>query len=85
MGTTAPVQGVVAPIAITLSPAGATIADNAPRRDRDCDGRCHDVGRPSISTLTTTARAYKAANDGAHSTVITASQGGQSISMGFSV
>jgi hypothetical protein len=28
--TTPPVQGVVAPVAITLSPAAATIADNAP-------------------------------------------------------
>jgi hypothetical protein len=59
--------------------------------------KCHDVERLSIQgniddeqntnlfAISSLARAFRLADDGAFSTVITASQGGQAVSMEFSV
>jgi hypothetical protein len=100
VGTTAPVEGAPpTPTAITLSPASATIADNAPAGTVIATvSVTMSDGSQFTGTLTTsdtnffaisgfnivTARAFTSADDGTHSTVITASQGGQSISMKFS-
>src|SRR5262249_13639724 len=88
------------PTAITLSPASATIPDNAPAGTligtanvTMSDGSqftgklsTSDTNLFAISGLNIiTARALTSTDDGAHSTVITASQGGQSFSMEFSV
>jgi hypothetical protein len=88
------------PTAITLSPASPTIADNMPAGTvlatahvTMSDGSqfagklsTSDTNLFAISGLNiVTARALTSADDGAHSTVITASQGGQSFSMEFSV
>ena len=100
VGTTAPVQNVVVPVAIALSPASVTIADNAPAGTVIATATVTmSDGSQFTGTMTTsdtnlfaisghnivTSRAFTSADDGAHSTVITASQGGQSISMGLSV
>ena len=101
VGTTAPVEGVLpTPTAITLSPASATIPDNAPPRTVIATASVTmSDGSQFVGTLTTsdtnffaisglnivTARAFTSADDGTHSTVITASQGGQSFSIKFSL
>jgi len=100
VGTTAPIQGVVAPIAITLNPASATIPDNAPAGTVIASANVTMSDGSQFSGIMTTsdtnffaisgnniitARALTAADDGAHFTSITASQGGQSFSMDFSV
>jgi hypothetical protein len=88
------------PTAITLSPAKATIADNAPAGAliATADVTMSD-GSPFTGILTTsdtnffaisgrnivTARAFTSADADAHSTVITASQGIQSFSIGISI
>jgi hypothetical protein len=88
------------PTAITLSPAKATIASNAPAGTliATADVTMSD-GSPFTGILTTsdtnffaisglnivTARAVTSADGGAHSTVITASQATQSFSMGISI
>jgi hypothetical protein len=100
-GTTAPVEGASpTPTAITLSPANATIPDNAPAGTviatahvTMSDGSqftgtlaTSDTNFFTISGLNiVTARAFTSADDGTHSTVITASQGAQSFSIKFSV
>jgi hypothetical protein len=88
------------PTAITLSPASTTTADNAPAGTvlstatvTMSDGSqftgtlaTSDTSFFAVSGLNiVTARALTSADDGAHSTVITASQDGQSVSMEFSV
>jgi len=88
------------PTAITLSPASATIADNAPAGTLIATANVTmSDGSRFAGTLTTsdtnffaisglnivTARALTSADDGDRSTVITASQGPKSISMEFSV
>jgi hypothetical protein len=88
------------PMAITLSPASATIADNAPAGTLLATANVTmSDGSQFAGTLTTsdtnyfaisghnivTARAFTSADDGAKSTVITATQLGQSFSMEFSV
>jgi hypothetical protein len=89
------------PTAITLSPASTTTADNAPAGTVLSTATVTmSDGSQFTGTLTSsdtsgfftisglnivTARALTSADDGAHSTVITASQGGQSVSMEFSV
>jgi hypothetical protein len=90
----------VTPIAITLSPASATIPDNAPAGTLVATASITMSDSSQFAgTLTTsdtnlfavsglnilTARAFTSADDGAHSTVITASQSGQSLSLGFSI
>ena len=87
------------PTAITLSPANATIPDNAPVGTVVATANVTmSDGSQFAGTLTTsdtnffavsghnivTARAFTSADDGTHSTVITASQGGQSFSLEFS-
>ena len=88
------------PTAITLSPASATTPDNAPAGTlistatvTMSDGSqfggtltsSDTSGFFAISGLNiVTARALTSADDGSHSTVITASQGGQSVSMELS-
>jgi hypothetical protein len=98
-GTTPPVQ-VGTPTAITLTPASVTIPDNAPAGTLVATANVTmSDGFQFRGTLTTinanlfaisgmnivTARALTAADDGAFSTVITASQGGQAFSVEFSV
>jgi hypothetical protein len=100
-GTTAPVEGAPpTPTAITLSPASATIPDNTPARTviATANVKMSD-GSQFKGTLTTsntnlfaisglnivTARAFTSADDGPFSTVITASQSGQALSMEFSI
>src|SRR6516225_2534014 len=93
------VQGVGIPVAITLSPANATIPDNAPAGAVIATANVTmSDGSQFAGTLATsdtnffaisghnivTARAFTSADDGTHSTVITASQGGQSFSIEFS-
>jgi hypothetical protein len=93
------VQGVT-PIAITLSPASVTIPDNAPAGTLVATANVTmSDGSQFKGTLTTsntnlfaisgmnivTARALTSADDGAFSTVITASQGGQAFSVEFSI
>jgi len=88
------------PTAIILSPASATIPDNAPAGTLVATANVTmSDGSQFKGTLTTsntnlfaisglnivTARALKAADDGAFSTVITASQGAQTVSMEFSI
>jgi hypothetical protein len=88
------------PTAITLSPASVTIADNVPAGTRLATANVTmSDGSQFTGRLTTsntdffaisgldivTARALTQADDGAHTTVITASQGSQSLSMSFSV
>ena len=94
------VQGVGIPVAITLSPANATIPDNAPAGTVIATANVTMSDRSQFAgTLTTsdtnfffisglkivTGRAFTSADDGTHSTVITASQGGQSFSIKLSV
>ena len=93
------VQGVT-PIAITLSPASVTIPDNAPAGTLIATANVTmSDGSQFKGTLTTsntnlfaisgmnivTARALTSADDGAFSTVITASQSGQAFSVEFSI
>ena len=93
------VQGVT-PIGITLSPASATIPDNAPAGTLVATANVTmSDGSQFKGTLTTsntnlfaisgmnivTARALTSADDGAFSTVITASQSGQAFSVEFSI
>ena len=101
VGTTAPVEGAPAtPTAITLSPASGTIPDNAPAGTLIATTNVTmSDGSQFAGTLTTsntsffaisglnivTAQALTPADDGAQSTVITASQGSQSLSREFSV
>jgi hypothetical protein len=101
VGTTAPVEGAApTPTAITLSPANPTIADNSPAGTMIAtatvtmsDGSqfagalaTSNTSFFAISGLNiVTAQALTSANDGTQSTVITASQGGQSLSMEFSL
>ena len=88
------------PTAITLSPASATIADNAPAGTLVATANVTmSDGSQFKGTLTTsntnlfaisgmnivTARALTAADDGAYSTVITATQAGQAVFMELSV
>jgi hypothetical protein len=101
IGTTAPVEGALpTPTAITLSPASATIPDNAPAGTVIATANVTmSDGSQFKGTVTSsntdlftisglnivTARALTPADDGARSTVVTASQGTQSLSMEFSV
>jgi hypothetical protein len=101
IGTTEPVEGASPTLtAITLSPASATIPDNAPAGTLVATANVTmSDGSQFKGTLTTsntnlfaisgmkivTARALTSADDGTQSTVITASQGSQSLSMDFSV
>ena len=88
------------PTAITLSPASATIPDNSPAGTVIATAAVTmSDGSQFAGTLTTsntsffaisglniiTARALTSADDGTQSTVITASQGSQSLSMEFSI
>ena len=99
--TTFSVQGTAIPTAITLSPANQTMPDNAPAGAVIATANVTmSDGSQFNGTLTSsdtsgffaisglnivTARALTSADDGTHSTVITASQGGQSMSLQFSV
>ena len=93
-------DGVATPTAITLSPTSATIPDNAPAGTLIATANVTmSDGSQFAGTLATsntnffaisglnivTARALSSADDGAQSTVITASQGSQSLSREFSV
>jgi hypothetical protein len=88
------------PTAITLSPASVTIPDNAPAGTLLATAAVTmSDGSQFAGTLTTsntsfftisglnivTARALTSADDGPHTTLITASQGTQSLSARFSV
>jgi hypothetical protein len=88
------------PTAITLSPASVTIPDNAPAGTLVATANVTmSDGSQFKGTLTTsntnlfaisgmkivTARALTSADDGTFSTVITATQAGQAVSMEFSV
>ena len=88
------------PTGITLSSRNPTIADNAPAGSLLATATVTmSDGSQFAGTLTTsdtnffaisglnivTARAFKSVDDGTHSTVITASQGGQLFSTEFSV
>jgi hypothetical protein len=88
------------PTAISLSPVNTTIADNSPAGTRLATAAVTmSDGSKFTGTLTTsntdffavsgldivTARALSAADDGTQTTVITATQGGQSFSMSFSI
>jgi hypothetical protein len=88
------------PTAITLSPASTTIADNAPAGTLLATATVTmSDGSQFTGTLTTsntnifaisgmhivTARALTPADDGTQSTIITASQGSQALSMEFSI
>jgi hypothetical protein len=94
------VQGTRIPTAITLTPPNPTIPDNAPAGTLIATSNVTmSDGSRFTGTLTTsdtnmfatsglnivTARALTPADDGPHSTVITASQGGQSFSRVFSI
>jgi hypothetical protein len=101
VGTTAPVEGATpTPTAITLSPANPTIEDNSPAGTMIATAAVTmSDGSQFAGTLATsnssffaisglnivTAQALTSASDGTQSTVITASQGGQSLSMEFSI
>jgi len=100
VGSTPPVEAPPTPTAITLSPASVTIPDNAPAGTLVATASVTmSDGSQFKGTLTTsntnlfaisgmnivTARALTSADDGAFSTVITATQGGQAVSMVFSV
>ena len=93
-------QGVATPTAITLSPASPTILDNSPAGTviataniTMSDGSqfqgtlmSSDTNFFAISGLNiVTVRAVTSADDGLHSTVITATQGGQAFSTEFSI
>ncbi len=93
-------QSVATPTAITLSPASPTIPDNATAGTviatanvTMSDGSqfqgtltSSDTGFFAISGLNiVTARAVASSDDGTRSTVITASQGSQALSMEFSI
>jgi hypothetical protein len=97
---TTPAVAPPAPTAITLTPGSVTTADNAPAGTLLATATVTmSDGSQFAGTLTTsntdffvisglnivTARALTPADDGTHTTVITASQGGQSLSMSFSV
>jgi hypothetical protein len=97
---TAPFVVVAIPTTITLSPANPTIPDNTPAGTviattnvTMSDGSqfqgtlmSSDTNFFAISGLNiVTARAVTSADDGMHSTVITATQGGQAFSTGFSI
>jgi hypothetical protein len=97
---TAPFVVVATPTTITLSPANPTIPDNTPAGTviattnvTMSDGSqfqgtlmSSDTNFFAISGLNiVTARAVTSADDGMHSTVITATQGGQAFSTGFSI
>jgi hypothetical protein len=88
------------PTAITLTPTSATIPDNAPAGTLLATANVTmSDGSQFSGTLTTsntnifaisgmnivTARALTSVDDGTQSTVITASQGSQSLSMKFSI
>jgi len=88
------------PTAITLTPASVTTADNAPAGTLLATATVTmSDGSQFAGTLTTsntdffaisglnivTAKALTPADDGTHTTVITASQGSKSLSMSFSV
>jgi hypothetical protein len=93
-------QGVATPTAITVSPASPTIPDNTPAgtviataKVTMSDGSqfhgtlmSSDTNFFAISGLNiVTARAVTSADDGLHSTVITATQLGQAFSTEFSI
>ena len=93
-------QGVATPTAITLSPASPTIPDNSPAgtviataKVTMSDGSqfqgtlmSSDTNFFAISGLNiVTARAVRSGDDGTRSTIITASQGSQALSMEFSI
>jgi hypothetical protein len=93
-------QGVATPTAITLSPASATIPDNAPAGTVIATANVTmSDGSQFTGTLTTsntsffaisglnivTAQALTSAADGTQSTVITAAQGVQALSTEFSI
>jgi hypothetical protein len=97
---TAPFVVEATPTAITLSPASPTIPDNTPAGTviatanvTMSDGSqfqgtlmSSDTNFFTISGLNiVTARAVTSADDGMHSTVITATQGGQAFSTEFSI
>jgi hypothetical protein len=88
------------PTAISLAPVNTTIADNSPAGTRLATAAVTmSDGSKFTGTLTTsntdffavsgldivTARALSAADDGTQTTIITATQGGQSFSMSFSI
>ena len=93
-------QGVATPTAITLSPASPTIPDNSPAgtviataKVTMSDGSqfqgtlmSSDTNFFAIAGLNiVTARAVTSADDGLHSTVITATQAGHAFSAEFSI
>jgi hypothetical protein len=93
-------QAVATPTGITLSPASATIPDNATAGTVIATANVTmSDGSQFTGTLTTsdtnffaisglnivTARAVTSGDDGTRSTVITASQGGQALSTEFSI
>jgi hypothetical protein len=93
-------QGVATPTAITLSPASPTIPDNAPAGTVIATANVTmSDGSQFQGTLTSsvtdffaisglnivTTRAVTSADDGMHSTVITATQGGQALFTEFSI
>jgi hypothetical protein len=100
-GTTAPVEGAAStPTAITLSPASATTPDNSPAGTVIATANVTmSDGSQFAGTLTTsntsffaisglnivTAQALTSAEDGAQSTVITASQDSKALYMEFSI
>ena len=99
-GTTAPVEASPTPTAITLTPASATIPDNAPAGTVVATASVTmSDGSQFTGALTTsntnlfaisgmnivTARALTPSDDGTQSTVITAAQAGQSLSRVFSI
>jgi hypothetical protein len=94
------VNSVATPTGITLSPASATIPDNATAGTVIATANVTmSDGSQFTGTLTTsdtnffaisglnivTARAVTSGDDGTRSTVITASQGGQALSTEFSI
>jgi hypothetical protein len=98
--TTFTVQGVGTPAAITLILASPSIPDNSSAGTLIATANVTmSDGSQFKGTLTTsntdiyaisglnivTARALTSADDGQHPTVITASQAGQAVSMGFSI
>jgi hypothetical protein len=97
---TPPPPSPATPIAITLSPANATIPDNAPAGTLVATAHVSmSDGSQFTGALTTsntnlfamsglnvvTARALTSVDDGSQSTVITASQGAQSLSIVLSI
>jgi hypothetical protein len=95
-----PTAGVATPTAITLSPGNPTIPDNAAAGTAIATANVTmSDGSQFLGTLTSsdtsffaisglnivTARAVTSADDGIHSTVITATQAGQALSMEFSI